>query len=259
ILPPAMRRVIEKDWNVRVVEIYGSNETLLMGVGCTAGRLHLCHDLLEFEVLDPQTQQPVATGEPGVLTVTSLVHEALPLVRYFTGDMVRVSHQPCGCGRPGSTAECLGRYSEALEYGGVRITPYELLDAAYDFADHLDTRIFFIVVLKRGLRLLIEVDNPERCRGSAPERNLVNRLQVPVQVEYVRENEVLDRSALFRGPKIYKPNQIADWRSGGRQPITMMEALLEWPKYDKRTIAHLIKRQLGGRRRRKRYLKEDAG
>src|SRR6185295_20226913 len=79
VLPPAMRRVLEKDWGARVVEIYGSNETMLMGVGCVAGRLHLCDELIEFEVLDQKTQRPVETGTPGVVTITSLVHETMPL------------------------------------------------------------------------------------------------------------------------------------------------------------------------------------
>src|SRR5262249_9013306 len=144
ILPPALRHVIETDWGARLVEIYGSNETLLMGVGCTAGRLHLCHELLEFEVLDPTTHQPVPPGQPGIMTVTSLVHEVAPLVRYFTGDLVRVSTQPCSCGRPGWTAQVLGRFSTVIEQDGKSVTPYELLDAAYEFAEKLGTRIFFI-------------------------------------------------------------------------------------------------------------------
>ena len=41
-------------------------------------------------MLDPQTHQPVPAGQPGVMTVTSLVHEVMPLVRYFTGDVVRI-------------------------------------------------------------------------------------------------------------------------------------------------------------------------
>jgi phenylacetate-CoA ligase len=255
ILPPTMKRLIEHDWGARVVEIYGSNETLLMGVGCSAGRLHLCQDLLEFELLDPLSHQPVADGEPGVVTVTSLVHEVQPLVRYFTGDYARFSHQLCDCGKPGVTAQTLGRYDDNIEYGGVRLTPHEILDAAYELAEALETRTFFVVVLKTGLRLLIEVENPQRYPGSAPERHLVNRLQVPVQVEYLAENDVMDRSAMFRGPKIYKPSQISDWRGDGRKSITIMEALLEWPHYDRRTVFHIVRRQIRNARRRRRFLK----
>jgi len=257
ILPPALRRVIEKDWSARIVEIYGSNETLLMGIGCTAGRTHLCHELLEFEVLDPRTQQPVALGQPGVMTVTSLVHTVLPLVRYFTGDLVRVSQDACPCGRPGQTVECLGRYSEDITLGDLSITPYELLDAAYEFAEKLGTRVLFIVIQRRGLRLLIEVSDPAMARGSLAEDELRRRVRLPVQVEYLHENDVLDRSALFRGPKIYKPSQISDWRGDGRKVITIMEALLEWPRFDARMLFGIGRRQVRNALRRRRFLRED--
>jgi len=258
LLPPALSRVIQADWGARVVEIYGSNETLLMGVGCTAGQLHLAHELLEFEVLDPHTHRPVALGQTGILTVTSLVHEVAPLVRYYTGDLVRVSTEPCACGRPGWTAQCLGRVDDIIEQDGVSVSAYDLLDAAYDFAAQLDTRVFFIVVQRRGLRLLIEVGNPDQARGGPAERQLRARIPLPLQVEYLRENDVLDRSALFRGPKIYKPSQISDWRRQERKTITIMEALLEWPRFDARTVFHIVRRQVRNGLRRRRFLREDA-
>jgi hypothetical protein len=257
ILPPALRRVIEIDWDTRVVEIYGSNETLLMGVGCVAGRLHLCEELLEFEVLDPQSHQPVAPGRLGVLTVTSLVHEVMPLVRYFTGDLVCASAVPCPCGRPGWTVECHGRVDDVIVQGAASTTQYDLLDAAYEFAARLDTRIFFILVQRRGLRLLIEAGTAAPVAASAAERDLQRRVPIPIRVEYLRENDVLDRSALFRGPKIYKPSQISDWRGPGRKTITIMEALLEWPRFDAGTLWHLVRRQVRNSMRRRRFRLED--
>jgi phenylacetate-CoA ligase len=98
VLPPALRRILEKDWGARVVEIYGSNETMGLGLSCLEGRLHLCSDLVEAEVLDPKTHVAMKPGEAGVLTVTSMVHEVMPLVRYFTGDLVRMVPEPCPCG-----------------------------------------------------------------------------------------------------------------------------------------------------------------
>ncbi len=257
ILPASMRRLIERDWSARIVEIYGSNETLLLGVGCTAGRTHLCEELNEFEVLDPTTHQPVANGEAGILTVTSLAHEAAPLVRYYTGDIVRVSSEPCPCGNPTATMQCLGRYGDRIIYGGASITPLELLDAAYEFAEHLGTRTFFIVLLQKNVRFLVEVEHPTRFRGSEAERRFVERAIVPIEVEYLDKNDVMDRSALFRSPKIYKPSQISDWRGGGRKTITIMEALLEWPTYDRRTIFHIVKRQIRNGLRRRRFIKSD--
>jgi phenylacetate-CoA ligase len=257
VLPPALRRVLEKDWRARVVEIYGSNETMLMGVSCAQGRLHLCSDLLELEVLDPQTAAPVEAGTPGILTVTSLVHEAMPLVRYQTGDWVRLTGEPCSCGEQGPVAEVFGRHEEVIEIGGKRATAYHVLDAAYDFADHFGTRAFFVLIRRKGLHLLIEVPDPDGPPDRALERRLAERIGLPVTVEYLRHNEVLDRTAMFRGPKIYKPSQIADWRGGGRKTITIMEALLEWPRFDGSTLYQLARRQIRNARRRRRILRED--
>jgi len=257
VLPPGMRRVIEKDWNARVVEIYGSNETMLMGVGCRQGRLHLCTELLEFEVLDPLTHAPVAVGEPGILTITSLVHEAMPLVRYVTGDYVRLTGESCECGESGPVAQVFGRHDERIEMGGRQTTAYAVLDAAYDFVDRFGSRAFFVIVRQQGLHLLLEVPDPERASDRDAERHLAERIGVPVTIEYLRHNEVLDRTAMFRGPKIYKPSQIADWRGAVRKPITIMEALLEWPRFDAKTLWHLVLRQIRNARRRRRLAKEE--
>ncbi|MCK6553062.1 AMP-binding protein [Candidatus Binatia bacterium] len=257
VLPPAMRRVIESDWGARIVEIYGSNETLLMGVGCLQGRLHLAHELLEFEVLDPDSRQPAPSNEPGLLAVTSLVHTVMPLVRYCTDDLVRVSAEPCPCGRPGQTADVLGRYQDVFDFRGRSLSHHEILDACYELAEALDTRAFFVLALRRGIRVLIEVENPERARGGAAEQRCRARLGVPLWIEYLGENEVLDRSALFRVPKIYKPGQIGDWRAEGRKTITIMEALLEWPRFDLSTLAHILRRQVRNALRRRRWLRED--
>jgi phenylacetate-coenzyme A ligase PaaK-like adenylate-forming protein len=240
-----------------VVEIYGSNETMLMGVGCPQGRLHLCTDLLEVEVLDPQTHAPVPPGQPGAMTITSLVHEVMPLVRYCTGDLVRVAPQPCPCGHAGPAAEVLGRLDDVIAIGSGRSTHYDVLDAVYEFADRLGTRIFFILIRPRTLHLLIEVAQPRAARDAERERRLAERIGLPLVVEYLEPNGVLDRSAIYRGPKIYKPSVISDWRGEDRKTITIMEALLEWPKYDWRTVLHLARRQIRNARRRARLLKED--
>ncbi len=56
-LPPALRRRLARTWNVEVIELYGSTETMLLGTSCPAGTLHLETSLAYCEVLD-------ATGSP---------------------------------------------------------------------------------------------------------------------------------------------------------------------------------------------------
>jgi hypothetical protein len=181
----------------------------------------------------------------------------MPLVRYFTGDLVRMTGELCGCGHDGPIAEVLGRFDDDIEIGGVRASHHDVLDAAYEFADCLGTRMLFVLIRPHTLHLLMEVEHPERARDAAAERRLSDRIGLPLVIEYLGPNEVIDRSALYRGPKIYKPSVVSDWRGEGRKTITIMEALLEWPKYDWRTLMHLARRQLRNARRRSRLLKED--
>lgn len=257
VLPPALRRAIEQDWGVRVVELYGSNEAMGLGLSCLHGRLHLCSDLVEIEVLDRHTHAPVPAGDAGVLTVTSLVHEVMPLVRYYTEDLVRLDQEPCPCGDPRPTATVLGRLEELLEFGGREASACEVLDAAYEVSDRIGTRTFFIVVRQRGLHFLIEAPQPARLDQAAAERALGERLHLPITVEYLRHGEVLDRSALLRSPRIYKPSLVCDWRRQSKKSITIMEALLEWPRFDLPTVLGIAGRQLRNARRRRRLLRQE--
>jgi phenylacetate-CoA ligase len=61
--------------------------------------LTLFEDVALFEVVDPDTDEPVAPGEDGELIVTDLVGEATPLLRFRTGDRVRIVDEPSADGR----------------------------------------------------------------------------------------------------------------------------------------------------------------
>jgi phenylacetate-CoA ligase len=258
VLPPAFKRWIEQVWQVRVVEIYGSNETMLLGIGCPEGGLHLATELFEPELLDPTTLAPVTDGGPGVLTVTSLVHEVMPLVRYVTGDLVQILPEPCACGRTTPTVRVLGRATEMITMGTRTITPSALVDACYEFIAAVGARVFFVVVLKRGIEVLVETPSPKPATTALEEVRLAETLGIPVTVQWLPDGEVLDRSALFRTPKIYKPGQVSDWRGTGRKTITVMEALLEWPKFGLGTLGGIVTREIKNARRRKKLAATDS-
>jgi len=227
-VPAAMRRIVERDWGVRVREIYGSNETLFLGATCSQGSLHLDTRLFVAEVLDVDTQRPVSNGEPGVFTLTHLGPKAMPLVRYLTRDLVRVV--PCACDRAEPAVELLGRQEEVAQYGGKRLYTTDVLDAGYELAEAHGSRIFFALLREEDVVFRVETDgkalDPRALRAAA------DKLGVPVRGEAARRGDLLDPSALVRTPKVYKPTQIADWRKPGRKPASVMEALLEWPRMD---------------------------
>lgn len=248
-LPPAMRRIVERDWRLTVREIYGSNETLFLGASCARGSLHLDTNLFVAEVLDPETLREVDEGRPGVFTLTHLGPKAMPLVRYLTRDMIRVI--PCACGRPEPAIQLLGRQDEIAEYGGKRLYTSEILDCGYQIAEAHGSRVFFAVLRETDVVYRVEIEGESRTIDPAAVQRASDTLGVPVAAEAARRGDLLDSTALVRTPKVYKPTQIADWRKPGRKPASVMEALLEWPKMDLSTALMVFGRivRTGWRRR----------
>ena len=91
---------IQRLWHCRIDEEYGMTETGLGGgVGCkTGGGYHLWESDLYYEVIDPDTGAPVPDGTCGELVVTTLNRQAMPFIRYRTGDRSRILPGPCACG-----------------------------------------------------------------------------------------------------------------------------------------------------------------
>src|SRR5262249_3857351 len=85
------------------IDVYGLSEILGPGVACEChvaqNGLHGWEDHFLFEVIDPKTLQPVRRGESGELVITTLTKEALPMIRYRTRDITRLSDDPCACAR----------------------------------------------------------------------------------------------------------------------------------------------------------------
>src|SRR5262249_26317436 len=122
---PAKRRKLSELWGAKVYGMYGMTETNTLGMFCPLGELHLVENRNWFEVIDPETGRAVPDGQPGELVVTSLNTEAMPLVRYRTGDMCRIGDQPTRCGSPFRTLHHLGRATDRLLIDHVAISQLE--------------------------------------------------------------------------------------------------------------------------------------
>jgi phenylacetate-CoA ligase len=226
-LPPALQQRLARTWNARVVELYGSTETMLLGTSCPAGTLHLETALVHAEILDARRPAPVAAGEPGRLVVTTLGVEGSPLVRYDTGDIVRPT-PPCRCGDPRPGLVVLGRAADAVALGGRTLFPYDLIDAAAAAADALDSAIFFVVVLPDRVLVRVETRGGTVAEGV---RLLAAHLPgVATEIEAVEPGMLLDLDLLARSPHVYKPVVLSDWRGPGRRILTVGEGMVEWPR-----------------------------
>lgn len=97
---PENRADIACLWRCPVYEHYGMTETALGGaVGCSAPcGYHEWESGVYYEIIDPTSGQPVPEGEYGEIVVTTLGQEAMPFLRYRTGDISRFLPDPCPCG-----------------------------------------------------------------------------------------------------------------------------------------------------------------
>ena len=126
----AMRREIEARLGLTAIDVYGLSEIMGPGVACECecqAGLHGWEDHFLFEVIDPETGRPMPEGEPGELVITTLTKEALPMLRYRTRDITRVTTAPCDCGRTHlRILRITGRNDDMLIIRGVNVYPSQI-------------------------------------------------------------------------------------------------------------------------------------
>jgi phenylacetate-CoA ligase len=125
----ALRAQIESALpGLRAVNFYGLSEMCGPGVAaeCIEARdgLHVHEDHFLVEVVDPRSGEALSEGEEGELVFTTLAKEAMPFLRYRTGDIGSVTFEPCRCGRTTARIRGLrGRCDDVLVIRGVNVYP----------------------------------------------------------------------------------------------------------------------------------------
>ncbi len=126
----AMRREIEARLGLKAIDIYGLSEIMGPGVACECecqAGLHGWEDHFLFEVIDPETGRAVREGQAGELVITTLTKEALPMLRYRTRDITKVTTAPCDCGRTHlRILRITGRNDDMLIIRGVNVYPSQV-------------------------------------------------------------------------------------------------------------------------------------
>ena len=127
----ALRRQIEDLLGIKACDIYGLSEVIGPGVAseCIEAQdgLHVNEDNFLVETLDPTTGKPTEDGMPGELTFTTPTKEALPLLRYRTGDIASLNRAPCACGRTlVRMSKVTGRVDDMVVIRGVNVYPSEV-------------------------------------------------------------------------------------------------------------------------------------
>jgi phenylacetate-CoA ligase len=122
-----MRTKIEDCLGIHAFNNYGLAEVGGPGVAVECplkAGLHVWEDYFIAEVIDPKTCEPLEDEEEGELVITPLSREAMPLIRYRTGDITRIIDGKCGCGRSHKKIDWLkGRLDDMIKVRGIGIYP----------------------------------------------------------------------------------------------------------------------------------------
>ena len=126
----SMRSQIEERLSISATDNYGLSEVMGPGVAGECGQkqgLHIFEDHFIPEVVDPDTGERVPPGQKGELVLTTITKEALPLIRYRTGDITRLHYDPCACGRTMARMEKVsGRTDDMLIVQGINVFPSQI-------------------------------------------------------------------------------------------------------------------------------------
>jgi len=125
------RKELEEALHIKAYDSYGLSEMMGPGVAFECQEqngLHIWEDHFLIEILD-KDEQPCAPGEPGELVITSLTKEAMPLIRYHTGDVTYILDEKCSCGRTSRKLHrFLGRADDMLIVRGINVFPSQIED-----------------------------------------------------------------------------------------------------------------------------------
>ena len=121
---------ISEQWEaLELYSTYASTEMQTSFTECEAHEGgHIPADLIIVELLD-DNEQPVKDGEPGEVTITTIGVEAMPLLRFRTGDICIRTSAPCKCGRNSARlSSVIGRKGQMIKFKGTTIYPPILFD-----------------------------------------------------------------------------------------------------------------------------------
>ena len=170
-------QAIEESWGAKVYSTYGVTELANSLCECEAGQGgHLHDEQLHIEILD-DAGQPVADGEVGEIVATTFGVEAMPLIRYRTGDCAAFLRTPCACGRTTPRlGPIIGRKNQKLKFKGTSLFP-SMLAAVLEEAADVES---FVIIARRESELSDSIE--VLVHGTAPAAALREALQARAKI-----------------------------------------------------------------------------
>ncbi|SIT05512.1 phenylacetate-CoA ligase [Zobellia uliginosa] len=196
---------IKSKWNIELYSTYASTEMSTAFAECSEQRGGHHHpELIVAEILD-DNDQAVADGQEGELTITTLGVEAMPLLRFKTGDIVVAHTSPCACGRNTMRlGPVVGRKKQMIKYKGTTLYPPAMDNLLNDF-EEVEGYVFEIYQNEIGTdEILIKIasSSADHQLMQAIKDHFRSKLRVSPNIEICPNEEIqkLRMSKLGRKP-----------------------------------------------------------
>lgn len=210
-----MRAQLETLLKIDALDIYGLSEVMGPGVSmeCIEGKngLHIWEDMFIPEIIDPETGDVLPDGEEGELVFTTLTKEAIPVVRYRTGDLSTLIPEKCICGRTmRRMTRVRARLDDMLIIRGVNLFPSEIEKCLLSISE-LAPHYQLVVDRKKALDTLeIHVEITDHVHQNSKD----NSEEVSKNIVHCIKSLLKDSLGLTADIKLMEPRSIA--RSEGK-------------------------------------------
>lgn len=204
---------IKDKWDIELYSTYASTEMSTSFTECIAQQGgHLHPELIICELIDNEGNI-VDKGEYGELVITTLGVEAMPLLRYKTGDICRFDDTPCSCGRnTPRISPILGRKNQMIKYKGTTLYPYSVFDVLNNI-DFIENYLVYVSTNELGtddLLVKIGVENP----SEELEKEIKDKFRAKLRVAPEIVFDDIDAIRKIQSPEITrKPVKFFDLRT----------------------------------------------
>lgn len=214
------REKLSQAWNAGVFDMGGTCELFHIWHECSEHTgLHITEDVCIFEVLDPDTDEEVGPGERGELVVTTLMKEAMPVLRWRTRDITSmIREEPCPCGRTSRQVDHLsGRVDDMVKVKGVCVYPSQIEEILKSVDEVKDSEFQIVISTTQRFTdtITIRVEIPDdysefsEVISKKIEEKVKNKLILSSKVESVKHGTL---------PRFtHKAKRVVDSRDIGNQ------------------------------------------
>lgn len=184
---PEMRKQIEENMGIYVSDNYGLTEIGGPGVSgdCPERQgMHFAEDHFLPEIINKDTGDVLGEDEVGELVVTTLTRRGMPVLRYRTKDITKISYEPCKCGRTHARmSKTMGRTDDMLIIKGVNVFPTQI-ESALITMDHIGPHYQLIVRrenFKDNLEVKVELVNGDLLESYGELEALKKQIQAKLK------------------------------------------------------------------------------